>query len=55
MGKVIAGFTLSVDGRIAGPNDEVDRHFRWYSSGDTDFLVAGTEIVFGHLRGADLS
>lgn len=46
MGNVIAGFTMSLDGFIAGPNDEVDRLFGWYSSGDTDFPVAGTEMVF---------
>ena len=37
---------MSLDGFIAGPNDEVDRLFRWYSSGDTDFPVAGSPKVF---------
>ena len=46
MGKVIVEFTMSLDGFIAGPNDEVDRLFRWYGSGDTDFPVAGTPMVF---------
>ena len=46
MGKVIAEFTMSLDGFIAGPNDEVDRLFRWYSAGDTEFPVAGTGMVF---------
>lgn len=46
MGNVTAGFTMSLDGFIAGPNDEVDRLFRWYSSGDTEFPVTGTEMVF---------
>jgi dihydrofolate reductase len=46
MRKVTAQFTMSLDGFIAGPNDEVDRLFRWYSSGDTDFPVSGTDMVF---------
>jgi dihydrofolate reductase len=46
MGKVTAQFTMSLDGFIAGPNDEVDHIFRWYSSGDTDFPVPGTDRVF---------
>ena len=46
MGKVITEFTISLDGFIAGPNDEVDRIFGWYSSGDTDFPVQGSPMVF---------
>jgi dihydrofolate reductase len=46
MGKVIAAFTMSLDGFIAGPNDEIDHLFRWYYSGDTDFPVKGTPMVF---------
>jgi dihydrofolate reductase len=46
MGKTVAAFTMSLDGFIAGPNDEVDRLFKWYSSGDTEFSVEGTGIVF---------
>jgi dihydrofolate reductase len=46
MSKVTAEFTISLDGFIAGPNDEVDRIFRWYSSGDTDFQASSTDPVF---------
>ena len=46
MGKVITEFTISLDGFIAGPNDEVDRIFGWYSSGDTDFPVPSSPMVF---------
>jgi dihydrofolate reductase len=46
MGKVIAEFTMSLDGFIAGPNDEVDRLFRWYFSGDTEFPRADGAVVF---------
>ena len=50
MRKVTAQFTMSLDGFIAGPNDEVDQIFRWYSSGETDFLVPGTDRSFKILR-----
>lgn len=46
MSKVIAEFTMSLDGFIAGPNDEVDRIFGWYSSGDTDFPVPSSTMKF---------
>lgn len=46
MGKVIASFTMSLDGFIAGPNDDIQRLFTWYSRGDTDFPVPGTDMVF---------
>lgn len=36
MGTVGAGFSMSLDGFIAGPNDEVDRVFAWMFRGDTD-------------------
>jgi dihydrofolate reductase len=36
MGKISSGFSMSLDGFIAGPNDEVDRVFAWMFSGDTD-------------------
>jgi dihydrofolate reductase len=45
---------MSLDGFIAGPNDGVDkplgdggeRLFKWYYSGDTDFPLPGTDMVF---------
>ena len=46
MGKIISGFTMSLDGFIAGPNDDIRRLFKWYSSGDTAFPVPGTDMVF---------
>jgi dihydrofolate reductase len=56
MGTVAAGFSMSLDGFIAGPNDDVERLFRWYSmgdvavkmpSGDREFQVstASAEVV----------
>jgi dihydrofolate reductase len=35
MGRVIAGFTMSLDGYIAGPDDDVRTLFKWYGAGDT--------------------
>jgi dihydrofolate reductase len=53
MGKVATGLTMSLDGFIAGPNDGPGqplgeggmRLFDWYSSGDTDYEMPGTEMV----------
>jgi dihydrofolate reductase len=46
VGKVIAEFTMSLDGFIADPNDDIRRLFGWYSSGDTEFKVPSSEMVF---------
>ncbi len=45
MGNVIFNMSMSVDGFVAGPNDEVDRLFQWYFSGDTEFPVQGGRFV----------
>ena len=54
MGKVSTGLSISLDGFIAGPNDGPEsplgdggeRLFAWYSSGDTEYRLPGTEMVF---------
>lgn len=54
MGKVIFENSMSLDGFVAGPNDRPgnglgdggERLFAWYSSGDTDFPLPGTDMVF---------
>lgn len=54
MGKVGTGFSTSLDGFIAGPNDGPgnplgdggERLFTWYSSGDTEYGLPGTDMVF---------
>jgi dihydrofolate reductase len=54
MSKVIVELSMSLDGFIAGPNDGIDkplgdggeRLFKWYYSGDTDFPLPGTDMVF---------
>ena len=54
MGKVSMGLSMSLDGFIAGPNDGPEhplseggeRLFSWYSTGDTEYGLPGTEMVF---------
>ena len=54
MGEVKVGLSMSLDGFIAGPNDGPERPlgeggerlFEWYSSGDTEYRLPGTEMMF---------
>ena len=46
MGKIISDFTMSLDGFIAGPNDEIDPLFDWYAGGNTEFPVPGVDRKF---------
>jgi dihydrofolate reductase len=54
MGKVATGLSMSLDGFIAGPNDGPgqplgeggERLFEWFSAGDTEYRLPGTEMVF---------
>jgi dihydrofolate reductase len=54
MAKVRVELSMSLDGFIAGPNDNPenglgdggDSLFKWYSSGDTNFPLPGTDMVF---------
>jgi dihydrofolate reductase len=46
MGKVMFNASVSLDGFVAGPNDEVDQLFKWYFSGDTELTLAGPGLVF---------
>jgi len=39
MGTVAAGFSMSLDGFIAGPNDDTQQVFAWMFQGDTDVTV----------------
>ena len=49
MGKVVFNMSMSLDGFVAGPNDSPDnslgdggeRLFKWYSLGDTGYMVPG--------------
>jgi dihydrofolate reductase len=54
MGKVSTGLSMSLDGFIAGPNDGPEqplgeggeRLFEWYSGGETEYRLPGTEMAF---------
>ena len=54
MGKVATGLSMSLDGFIAGPNDGPhsplgdggEQLFAWYSGGETEYGLPGTELVF---------
>ncbi|MFN8375622.1 MAG: dihydrofolate reductase family protein [Anaerolineae bacterium] len=59
MGTIGAGFSMSLDGFIAGPNDDVSRLFAWMfagtvdvqrSSGDTDFELKVSEESAEHVQ-----
>ncbi len=63
MGKVTTGFSMSLDGYIAGPNDSPenslgdggDRLFKWYFSGDANVEVPSGNRVFKMAKeGADM-
>jgi dihydrofolate reductase len=46
MSKVIAGFSMSLDGFVADPDDGVDQVFKWYSAGGTDAEVMTGDGTF---------
>lgn len=46
MGKVGTGFSMSLDGFVAGPGDDVERLFKWYSTGDTSHEVTSGDTTF---------
>ena len=55
MGKVVLGMTMSLDGFIAGPGDDVGRLFQWMFSGDTDVTVTiGDEDLELKVSGDDV-
>jgi dihydrofolate reductase len=46
MGNVRIGFSMSLDGFVAGPHDEIDEVFKWYFTGDTNYEVpSGDETL----------
>ncbi len=63
MGKVTTGFSMSLDGFVAGPNDSPDnalgdggdRLFKWYFSGDaTHEVPSGNRTFMMSKEGADM-
>jgi dihydrofolate reductase len=45
MGKVTAGFSMSLDGFIADPNDGVDHIFDWYEEGNVRLEWPGNDMI----------
>ena len=39
MGKITTGFSMSLDGYVAGPNEDVSQVFKWMMTGNTDVTV----------------
>jgi dihydrofolate reductase len=46
MSKVIAGFSMSLDGFVADPDDGVEEVFKWYSAGGTHAEVMSGDGTF---------
>ncbi len=46
MGKVSAGFSMSLDGFVAGPDDDVQRLFAWMSLGDMGLNLSSGDTDF---------
>jgi dihydrofolate reductase len=46
MGTIAAGFSMSLDGFIAGPDDDFQRLFAWMSLGDTDLNLSSGDTDF---------
>ena len=45
MGKVITNLTMSLDGFIAGPEDDAEQLFKWIFGGDTEIPVQGGRMT----------
>ena len=52
MGKVVSSASTSLDGFVAGPNDEIGPLFDWYEAGDVPWTSAGDDMTF-HLTQRD--
>ena len=45
MATVFAGFTMSLDGFIANPDDNTENLFDWFNSGDTEFVFPNGKMT----------
>jgi dihydrofolate reductase len=45
LATVFAGFTMSLDGFIANPDDSVENLFDWFNSGDTEFVFPNGKMT----------
>ena len=46
MGKVLTHMTMSLDGFIAEPDDQIGELFEWYEAGDTKVPSANEQVTF---------
>lgn len=46
MGKVLAEMSMSLDGYVAGPDDQVEALHGWYLNGDVETSAAGDGFAF---------
>ncbi len=46
MGKVATGFSMSLDGFVAGPGDDTQHVFAWMTRGDTDYTLTTGDTEF---------
>jgi dihydrofolate reductase len=46
MGKILSHMTMSLDGFIADPNDQVGEIFEWYGAGDVTIPTASKDMSF---------
>ena len=45
MATVFAGFTMSLDGFIANPDDSTEGLFDWFASGDTEYVLPNGKMT----------
>jgi len=45
MATVFVGFTMSLDGFIANPDDSTEGLFDWFASGDTEYVFPGGKMT----------
>jgi hypothetical protein len=50
VGIISTEFTISLDGFVAGPTDDITNIFGWYTSGDTEFSIEGEQKKVGGIR-----
>jgi dihydrofolate reductase len=54
MGSVSTGFSMSLDGFVAEPDDSVERLFRWYTIGGADHeITTGDHAIEMNAHGAE--
>src|SRR3954468_15942650 len=46
MGKVLTHMTMSLDGFIADPEDQVGELFEWYEAGDVSVPSSNEDVAF---------